>query len=463
MIITLVLIPLVILKTTPKIKALREEIKALNEKSEQLLKKAYSQMQPLNSAFTDEDALNIIEKTVPLIKFNKIYSVSQEKEMQTNYDFCDPEEAEQTALDVLSGTYNGNPFLFENKLVHTMGTEIYHGYKTIHWTEAYRDSNGKLCTRTKSETLHATVVKPKPFYNTRVVLNYGSQAAPDLLFSRSAGHIEKMSEKEIEKHVKKGEKKLKKLTDNAINQNKDFVSMANSDFEVLFNALNRNNEVQYRTLFTPLAQTNLVSLMRSKNSFGDDFDFIKIKRMNRVISNHSCNRALKLYAEAYKSYSYDIIKENFIIKNTDFFKSVYFDFAPVLSIPVYQERPVHSLDPLPDYSQLYSYKECEILANRVNTEYTVHPNTKTRAIIKSNYISTDNNIDKVNITAYSYDIIPRVDVVSVYGGDGHFHNVPVNWDEYIPLENESMFYVSDVKSAENKSIVAQRNGLCIFK
>lgn len=462
MCITVVLIPLVIIKTTPKIKSLRTEIDEADKRSDELLAEANKQMLPLNQLFTDRDALSIIETTVPLISFDKCFSAKQETDMKINYDFSEFNESEQSTVDVLAGNYNENPFLFENKVIHTMGTETYHGYKTIHWTETYRDSDGKMRTRTKTQTLHASVVKPKPFYNTQVVLNYCSQGAPDLSFSRDATHLEQKSEKEIDKIVKRGEKKLKKKTDNAINRNDDFMSMSNSDFEVLFDALDRTDEVQFRTLFTPLAQTNMVSLIRSKLGYGDDFNFIKSKRTNRIISNHSQGRVINLLPQNYVSYSFDIIKENFINKNVDFFKAVYFDFAPLLAIPVYQERPVHSLKPIPDYSRVYSLKECEVLANAADSKYVVHPNTKTPAILKSTFVKSQDNIDETCITAYSYDIEKRVDIIPVRGGDGHYHNVPVEWDEYLPLEARNHFHITAEELANGKSVIARHNGLCIF-
>lgn len=462
MCITILLIPLVILKITPKIKSLRTEIEEADKRAEELFTEANNQMLPLNQLFTNRDALEIIEATIPMLSFDKCFSVKQETDMKINYDFGEQNADEQSTIDALSGNYNENPFLFENKVIHTMGTETYHGYKTIRWTETYRDSDGKMKTRTRTQTLHATVTKPKPFYNTQVVLNYCSQGGPDLSFSRDASHLEQKSEKELEKFVKRGEKKLKKKTDKSISQNSDFMSMSNSDFEVCFDALDRTNEVQFRTLFTPLAQTNMVDLILSKLGYGDDFNFIKSKRTNKIISNHSQGRPINLLPQSYTSYSYDIIKENFISKNIDFFKAVYFDFAPLLAIPVYQERPVHSLKPIPDYSQLYSLKECEALANAMDCKYVVHPNTKTQAILKASFVSSKDNIDEACITAYSYDIEKRVDIVSVHGDDGHYHNVPVEWDEYLPLEAHNNFYISTNEIAENKSVIARRNGLCIF-
>ncbi|MBR5314236.1 MAG: hypothetical protein IKU45_02345 [Clostridia bacterium] len=463
MCITILLIPLVIWKLNPKIKDLKSEIDEADKKADELLKEAHAQMVPLNSLFTDRDALNIIESVIPLINFAKCFTAEQEADMIINYDFESYRGDDNSTLDMLAGKYNDNPFLFENKLIHTMGTQTYYGEKTIYWTETYRDSEGKLRTRQRSETLRASVTKPKPFYNTQVELNYCAQGGPDLSFSRDASHLQTKSERELERHIKRGAKKLKKKTDKAIKSSSDFMSMSNTDFEVLFDALDRDNEVQFRTLFTPLAQTNMTDLILSKNGYGDDFNFFKTKRTNRIVSNHSQGRAINLLPAAYMSYSYDIIKENFIGKNTDFFKAVYFDFAPLWAIPVYQERPVHSLKPIPDYSQQYSLKECEALANRIDTKYTVHPNTKTSAILKSTFVESSDGVDETCITAYSYDIMQRIDIVSVYGGDGRYHDVSVPWDDYIPLEASNNFYISTLERANNQNIIARRSGLCIYK
>ncbi|MBE6712600.1 MAG: hypothetical protein E7580_03645 [Ruminococcaceae bacterium] len=462
MCITLILIPLVIWKMTPKIKALRAEISEADQKADALLAEANRQMHPLNSLFTDRDALNIIEKAMPLLSFEPCFSLKQEEDMKLNYDFAEFGETEQSTLDVLAGHYNDNPFVFENKLIHTMGVETYYGYKTIYWTESYRDSNGNLRTRTRSQTLQASVTKPKPFYHTQIVLNYCAQGGPELSFSRDAAHLNQKSEKEIEKLVKRGEKKLNKMNDKALSKNSEFTSMANTEFEVLFDALNRDNEVQFRSLFTPLAQTNMVSLIRSDSGYGDDFHFIKQKRTNRIVTEHSQGREINLLPQSYQSYSFDVIKENFIGKNTSFFKELYFDFAPLWAIPVYQERPVHSLKPIPDYSQNYSLKECEVLANSVDYSYVVHPDTKTKAILKSSYVTSRDRVDETCITAYSYDIEQRWDYIPVLGGDGRFHNVPVQWDDYLPLVATNHFFVSASENAENQPVIARRNGLCIF-
>lgn len=461
MILTILLIPLVILKVTPRIQAMRADIADGDKKVAELLAEAQRQMYPLNCLFTDRDALNLIEKTLPLMGFENCFSAKQEADMTINYNFCGNDDIEQSTLDVLAGHYNENPFLFENRLIHTMGTETYHGYKTIFWTETYTDSEGHVRTRTRSQTLHASVVKPKPYYSTQVVLHYCTQGGPELSFSRQATHLEQKSDKEIERFVKQGEKRIKKMTDKAIKNGSDFMGMSNAQFEVLFNALDRTHEVQFRSLFTPLAQTNMVSLIRSKVGYGDDFTFIKRNRSNKIVSEHSQGRVINLLAGQYPSYSFDIIRDNFVGKNTDFFKAVYFDFAPLLAIPLYQERPVHSLQPIPDLAQTYSLQECEALANAVDASYVVHPDTKTRAILKSQHMGSYNGVDETRITAYSYDIALRVDFIPVLGGDGRLHSVPVEWNEYLPLEAYHHFYVSAAKAAPNQNVIANRNGLCM--
>lgn len=460
--ITLLLIPLVIIKLTPRIRGLRGDVVLAENKAAELLSEATRQMTPLCALFSERDALDIIEATVPMLSFAPCFSVEQEENMIINYDFCDHNNAEQSSLAVLAGHYNENPFVFEKRLTHKMGEAVYHGYKVIRWTESYRGSDGKRRTRTRTQTLHASVIKPKPIYTTEVLLSYCAQGGPDLSFTRDATHLDEKSEREIDRYVKRGEKKLKRLTDEAIKENRDFTSMSNADFEVLFDALDRTDEVQFRTLFTPLAQTNMVDLIRSKSGYGDDFHFIKEKRTNRIQTEHSRTRAITLSPDAYVSYSYDTAKESFIDKNAEYFKAVYFDFAPLWAIPLYQERPVHSLEPVPEYAQSYAYKECEALANAVPPKHVVHPRTKTPAILKSSFVGTKDGADEVSVLAYSYDIEKRIDFIPVLGGDGRFHSVPVPWDDYLPLEESRHFLISTAERAMGTNILGRRGELCIF-
>ena len=97
---------------------------------------------------------------------------------------------------------------------------------------------------------------------------------------------EKQIEKMIAKETKGFEKKARKaLTDN--NPNTNYVQFGNNEFESLFGGENRDNEVEFRLLFTPLAQNNLIKLIKSKDGFGDDWYFQKAKKLNYIQSAHS--------------------------------------------------------------------------------------------------------------------------------------------------------------------------------
>lgn len=436
------LVAVSIMVLTPRIKNLDQLHAKEDAAAEKLQQICWQQMAPLNQLFQVWDSIDLFEKTIPQFDFHPNFPVSQEKDMVDNYNFVPCDDEEQSVVDLLSGTYNSNPFLFERRLVHKMGMETYHGYKTIHWTESYRDSKGNRRTRHRSQTLHASVTKPKPFYHTETKLHYGAQAGPDLTFSRENRHLEDKSERAIDAMVRKGEKKLKEKQEQAMENSKQFTGMTNTEFDVLFDALDRNHEVQFRLLFTPLAQTNMVDLLLSETGYGDDFDFYKKRRMNTIVSEHAQHRNLLLSPEDFRSYDYDQIRSKFQSSHEEYFKGIYFDFAPLLAVPVYQEEPVHSLHPLPEDYQHYPNQEYEVLANALEAKHLVHPQTRTKAILKAQYTSSKDSTDAVSITAYSYDSLDRVDYEHVWGGDGRMHRVAVHWKEYIPLKAHNEIYIS---------------------
>ena len=47
------------------------------------------------------------------------------------------------------------------------------------------------------------------------------------------------------------------------------------------------------------------------------------------------------------------------------------------------------------------------------------------------------------MTAHGYEGVTRIDYESVFGGDGHWHDVPVEWIEYLPVERTSDIYLSE--------------------
>jgi len=150
------------------------------------------------------------------------------------------------------------------------------------------------------------VTKPKPEYSTHTALVYGCQAAPDLHFSRKAAHTERLSERELERKIRSGEKDLLERAEQSTVEGGDFREMTNTEFDVLFGALDRDNEVQFRVMFTPLAQNNTVDLLRNTSGFGDDFSFYKQGRLNHIVSEHAQTWHMNTSPHHYIAHSVDL-------------------------------------------------------------------------------------------------------------------------------------------------------------
>ena len=433
---------MIFLRLNRTLKCFSEILKQKKDEAQVLLNTAWQEMAPLNALFGERDAIELMEKTLPELEFDDFYSAERERELREQCAYAPEYDSDRSILDTLSGEYRGNPFLFERQLRHRLGEETYYGHLTISWVETYRDSKGNLCTRRRTQTLRASVVKPKPFYRENTVLKYFPQGAPDLSFSREGMYHDDKSDKQIERMVKKGEKMLKKKSEKALEKGGSFTELNNTEFEVLFDALDRDHEVQFRMMFTPLAQNNMVDLMRSGTGYGDDFDFYKRKRMTLIHSDHA--QKWRMDASSVHCCSYDLeeIKKKFMIFNEEYFKSVFFDFAPLLAVPMYQDKAVRSLEPLREYKVNYTVNEYETLANRMEPSSFLAKGSGTRAILKATGMEHTEDADKVEILALSYHTEPRTDFVPVFGGDGRTHMVPVPWTEYIPIERTSYIEVS---------------------
>ena len=445
------IISIIVLKTkiNPAIKSNAEILEQYRAKIDELYGEAKAQVAPLNALFTEEDALRLVEKTMPDIAFDPRFTRANERFFIDKYDYLDMSNEENSVLNTLSGKLAGNPFLFCNRMVHEMGSHTYHGTLTISWTETYRDSKGNIRTRRRTQTLHASLTKPKPYYKKSTHLCFGSQAGPDLSFSRDPQDTEELNDKQIERKVKKGAKTLKKQTDKALKEGKNFQEMANTEFEVLFGALDRDNEVQFRLLFTPLAQRNMTELVKDKDAYGDDFRFVKKRRFNVIQSEHSERWDLDTSPAHYHSHDVDEIRKKFIDFNNEFFKILYFDFAPLLSIPAYVEEPCAALEEIEDYDCNYTYYEHEVMANALGRRHFAHEDSATDAILKVGKGRKKGDSDVVSVTAHSYRAEDRLDFVPVLGGDGQMHLVPVHWVEYLPIRKTTDMAVSPYRENAN--------------
>lgn len=453
----IVLLVVIIKVINPKIKNLEKTKAELNKQYQEKLQIAWSQMASLNRLFTYGMSQEIFRKTIPLIKLDKMFDSKRLDYMVTKFGLNDALDLDRSALYVQSGDINGNPFYLAKDLVHRIGQKTYTGTLVITWTTTSRDSNGRVVTRTHTQTLVAHVVKPCPLYSEDQYLVYANESAPDLIFSREDSDAENMDEKQIDKFVKKEKKSIDKKAKSDLKQGKQYTAMGNTEFEVLFGASNRNNEVQFRLLFTVLAQKQLLQLMKEKKiGFGDNFNFIKHKMINIIEPEHLKGVDLNIAPSYFHHYNFEVIKDKFITYNNNYFKYVYFAFAPVLSIPLYQQQKPHEYIYKDLYDSYVSFYEHEQVVNMMNENEFKHPLSKTRNILKTSVIKSGNNLDKIKVTAYGYDMIERIDFVPTLGGDGRMHQVPVRWYEYIPVSQDSEVDINVISEESKPTTYNQR-------
>lgn len=417
-----------------------------NEEANQLKQEAIKQTSLLNAMYDWNVASSIFTKTIPLVEMDNNFNVTRFQQLHDKYGYKEHEENSISTVFAQSGSIKGNPFVIEKNYVCEMGNYTYTGMLVIHWTTTSMDSNGHSHTVHHSQTLTAYLTKPKPYYYLDTWLVYGNDAAPDLKFSRSPTNTKGMDEKSIKRLADKTEKALSKKTKHDIS----FTQMANSKFEGLFKAFNRTDEVQFRLLFTPLAQSNLIDLITMNEPYGDDFFFYKNNCLNYIKSAHSQNFDYSSSPLNFVDFDVSKAKEKVTTYADQYFDHLFFDLAPILSIPLYQNNKSREYIYKDNHLSRVTKFEAESLANSYDRGLFAHKDTKTDVILKTKFIARDGDVDAYNVDAYSYKTIPHTDFVPVLGGDGHMHPVPVHWLEYIPISKSTPFIVKNIESTRYK-------------
>ncbi len=422
-------------KIKPLLKQTEEKRRQRQAKAEELLAAAWKQTEPLNALFEGDVTKRLIRQTVPKIVLDDYFDMRRYDYLNGKYGYGKDDDPASSTLGILTGEIEGNPFAVERDLVCRMGSQTYTGSIVIHWTTTHTDSKGNLVTEHHSQTLTASVVKPKPFYSTGTRLLYGNDAAPDLHFTRTPAHAEDLGEKERERKIKQGTKRIRRKQREAMEAGGSFTGMGNEEFDVLFGALDRDNEVQFRLLFTPLAQKNLLALLKDAEGYGDDFRMIKDGCMNYILSEHSALWDMDENGNRYRSYSVDIARRRFLDFQEQYFRSFYFDLAPLLSIPLYTQQKPREYLYKDSYPRMFTQRETEYAVNRLDAAVFAPATAATQSILKTAFLAREGESDCVRVTANAYEAHQRIDHVSQFGGDGYMHDIPVPWVEYLPVSD----------------------------
>lgn len=405
---------------------------------------AWKQMKPLNRLYTWDITLKLIEATVPRLQFDPYFASARLDELRELFGWDDSFNEGKSVLFAQSGVINGNPFVFGHCLDMEWGTKTYEGSKTISWMEWETGVDGKRRYVRRYETLYASVTKPIPVYEEEKFLVYGNDAAGSLSFSREPSGFTGCDGLWGAVRKKWRLNRLKSYSRN-LTDDSNFTLMGNHEFETWFHAKDRDNEVEFRLLFTPVAQRQLLELMKDTEvGYGDDFAFVKARKINLMFSKHLNESTINTDPSQFYHWDFAAAAKNFIMFNERYFKDVYFAFAPLLSVPLYQQIRTHEdiwrgiID-----KNRSSFWEHESLANYFGEKAFRHPDCITRSILKTKVLSRGDGNGRIKVTAYGYSGATRVDYESVLGGDGEYHKVPVEWIEYIPVENSREIAISE--------------------
>ena len=440
-----------------KIASAQKKIDDFTAQSNNLLTQAYEQMRGLNSMYDYGMFPKLVEQAVPLFKMDKRFDPKKYQYLHEKYGFQEETDPNISTVFVQSGSILGNPFVLQRNYITKMRDRVYEGSIVIHWTTTVRTKNGtKVVPHT--QTLTATVTKPEPYYYFDTWLIYGNDAADRLSFSRVPSKANHMNEKQIKNYAKNFQKTLDDRVKATMGKEHPFTAMANTEFEAIFNALDRDNDVQFRLLFTPLAQKSMLDLLENREPYGDDFVFLKRKCLNYIKSAHSQTITYLDETEKFMNFDYEVAK-NFFVEQADlFFKGLYFDLAPLMAIPLYQQHESREYIYNEEYYGNVTSYETEASANAFDRKYFMPEGSATDCILKSKFLRKNGKADMVNIEAYAYKAIEHVTVISKLGGDGHYHDIPVKWIEYQPIMKRSLFEIQPINTERHsRDILADAN------
>lgn len=420
---------LLFIKVHPRLKALKKQQTDTQSTIDNLKSEAWTQMDPLNRLYDWDMLARMMTRTVPRLEFDPYFTTQRLADLEKVYGWDGSFNEDRSVLYSHSGLINGNPFVLCRTRKMEWGEKTYHGSLTIYWTTYERSSDGSTRSVNHSETLHASYTAPYPNYFEKTRLIYGNTAAPDLIFHRQQNGL---AGKEKSLRFKLNRRQLRKKSEDL--KNSDFAMLTNEEFEVAFDTRDRNNNHQHALLFTPLAQHSMMSLLTDNNvGYGDDFDFNKEKMINVVIANHMQEMNLDMNPQQFFHFDYDKAVENFHTICANHFRAIYFNLAPLLCIPMYQQiRPVSEIygHDMPLNS---SFWEHEALANFLGQDTFRHPDCVTDCIIKTEQQRNSNNTSTIKISANGYRSVEHTIYIEKYGGDGKVHQVPVVWYEYLPV------------------------------
>lgn len=414
---------------------------------------AWEQMDPLNALFTWDMVTDLLRQVLPEIHLDRMLSHQRLEDLVKGFGWSLSATTDFSVQQLQSGEICGNPFAIVKGVGTRMGEKTYSGSKTVMVRRTIR-VDGKSRVTYVPEVLHATVTKPCPEYFPVAFVLFGSEAAPNLSFSRVPSKHSGMEDSFFNRLAKRRTTKDLEAFSRNLDDEYGFTMMANREFETLFYAKDRSDEREFRLLFTPYAQQEMVKLLNDTEiGFGDNFRMVKEEGITATFPAHLVETELSLNPEHFRSNDIVALKQHFVQHNVDYFKAFYFALAPFFTIPLYCQQRVS----LPSFStraaKETSVYENELIANAYGEEHFSHPSCRTPSILKT-VTRGSGDATHFEVTAKGYRIVERADYVTRRDSSGNLHQVRVLWDDYIPVEHTTSLIAlpdTDAETGEARS------------
>lgn len=373
---------------------------------------------------------SMLTQIMPNVKFDEDVSTKNQSKYNVTYTSLDT----SAVIALKTGSIEGNPFSFITSRNTGFMNKTYTGSRVVEWTKVTKYTDGSKQTKKYTETLTGSIQKPAIMYSHSTNLVYYHEACDTLSFVRKPQKVKG----DVDEFVQKAEKKQIKKFENAAYINKDYTPLTNSTFEALFETQDRNDEINYRVFFSPVAQTNLAKLIKFNNEVGNDFSYQKNNQVHKI-SNKTSAHDLVFGHQDIEDFDIIKVKEKFHQKFLEFFDQVFFSISPILAIPDLNEKCDQLVD---DNFSNFPPDAHEMLVNNLPNSFYTPEGCIPTTIAKTGLIQKYENADHVAVRTTGYTISTAWDYATVKARrDGEYYNVPVQYDCYNAVSKESHFVI----------------------
>lgn len=405
-------------KLVPKLKYQSGITKQLEDQCGEIKQEEASRLAGIIEGLNKEDLMQMVIDTIPPLQPDLYMTDRRSRNLKESFGYAGTEgRDEETIVEMMSGDLGASPFSFERRRRVEMVNETYSNSITINWTttEEYTDEEGNKKTREveHSQTLEESVTRPKPVYQAEWQLNVMSDRAGSVSFSRKPP-------------LWKGKNSLA------------FRNLDSEDFEKSFKVKKlEGDRVEFGVMFDFLTVKAIQGLqLDKKNGFGDDFTMKKTGNVLTVTEKHLDDFTMNAFMNEYEGYfSLEKIKKTFELQSEKYFRKLYYAFAPVFAISMYQrfEPATGSGREAADASKPADSEMERIINELINTK---------ECICKIHAVEENELWSEVTADIHLFNCEHCCEVFSVRGGDGKCHDIPVYYDEYTPYVEQEKYIVA---------------------